>query len=472
MTQSIDLKLPKHINFDGLPVKTLQLNKRDIWVVASDDILRMRVSSTLAPTSTDANVPYTAGTYCLQFDVDAINDVEVTFNNFSKTITAGTSERIVFIDGAETQETGELIIKGACTFSVPHLSIRSGSSDRFVPIIINEILEWKYYQTSLNYCAFGTASSIGNAEFTVPSVVKHLYELSLGGFAMRSSSGGPAVVKRFDSFNNTVVHLPDGLEYYTKQAIGNTANTTSVSGFTLVDNYCLYVSGVSGEVTVPDGIRGFASSSFTYDAQVVWPTGVTKINLNEDGALKVIQENAFSSITNLAEVSIPASVKKICTGALSGTKLNTFLFKTLPDAEIEIVSGAFGSGGKSAKTITVYTDNETVKNAVSNLDNITAKVYPTYMYGWPELATPTVSLSGATLTITPVENATHYQINKGSGLMASKLFETTELVVDLAQYQTTSAETIGVIARDNTGNYGPSAAASATLPALTTGETT
>ena len=50
----------------------------------------------------------------------------------------------------------------------------------------------------------------------------------------------------------------------------------------------------------------------------------------------------------------------------------------------------------------------------------------------PQLATPAISLSGTTLTITPVANATGYEVYNGSELLTT----TTEVTVDLATYLT------------------------------------
>lgn len=129
-------------------------------------------------------------------------------------------------------------------------------------------------------------------------------------------------------------------------------------------------------VTIPNGVE-YISSSLFYNN-----TNLTSVIFNSDGVLKRIGSSAFSQCSALTELNIPSSVNKIESNAFSynngSMKISSVTFNQPFGMEVELPEAGSGTGMfyvKTARSMTIYTDNETIKNYNWSTDNITATLY-------------------------------------------------------------------------------------------------
>lgn len=580
MSQTLDLGNTEHIVFDGKEVLTLVLNGQTIWGSVPADSLIMNCSSTyIADVGNSTEV--SAG-YNLHFNINAIEDVTITFNEFATTIPAGTSQIVKVCDAESEQQTGDLNIVGKCEFKTKGYSyIATGgtSIQYYLPLIVNSIKQWTTTQDAVQDSAFMYSNVDGTVDLKIPDNIKSIGAMAFGGILSATEAYSP--------FKNSNVYLPKNLEEYHFNSFGLKTTLNAVSDGTMyyLDD-CIIApvkisNPISGNYKLRNGTKLLPTgqSNVSVDWDNIWgsasycsldltDTEIKKIpdycfsefmtlaNIYLNNKISYVGNGAFNGCSSLLEINLPEVLNHIGDSAFDGcTKLEKFVVKTPADAELTVGATIFGASSKTARKMNVFADHPSILNYNFSGANITPTFYPAYQADWITLATPTISLDGATLNITPVEgaeqyeveyapltnfdsiiptvgqyvpytttsattvdfssmysgteayyirvraisssaftseysgnarlqrrlatpnvaldgttititpvaNATSYRIFNSSGTL---LLDTTDLVVDLSEYQTTSSVSLDVKAYDSTGYYGMSASKYITLPAL------
>lgn len=580
MSQTLDLGNTEHIVLDGKEVLTLKLNNKVIWGYVPANSLVMNCSSTYIADAGDST-NFSAG-YNLHFDINAIEDVVVTFNDFSATIPAGTSQTVKVCDAEAEQQTGDLNIVGKCEFktiSYSYLIAGVAGTQYYLPLIVNSIKQWTTTQDAVQDSAFMYSNVDGTVNLKIPDNIKSIGAMAFGGFV--------SAEKAYSPFINSNVYLPKNLEEYHFNSFGLKTTLNAVSDGTMyyLDD-CIIAPvkisyPISGNYKLRNGTKLLPTgqSSVSVDWDSIWgsasycsldltDTEIEKIpnycfssftfleHIYLNNKISYVGNGALKKCSSLIEINLPEGLNHIGDSAFDGcTKLEKFVVKTPADAELTVGTTIFGEGGKTARSMKVFADHPSILNYDFSGANITPTFYPAYQGDWITLATPTISLDGATLNITPVEgaeqyeveyapltnfdsiiptvgqyvpytttsattvdfssmyssteayyirvraisssaftseysgtvrlqrrlatpnvaldgttititpvaNATSYRIFNSSGTL---LLDTTDLVVDLSEYQTTSSVSLDVKAYDSTGYYGMSASKYITLPAL------
>ena len=131
-----------------------------------------------------------------------------------------------------------------------------------------------------------------------------------------------------------------------------------------------YSCGGLTSLTVPSSIETIENSAFS------GCSGLTSLTI--PNSVKTLGNNAFSGCTKLTDVTIPASISKIGNVAFGQTATDA-IFRFLQPSGMAVELPTAGVNGmfyyKSAQTITIYTDNETIKNYDYSADGKTATIY-------------------------------------------------------------------------------------------------
>ena len=163
-----------------------------------------------------------------------------------------------------------------------------------------------------------------------------------------------------------------------------------------IDGYAFAYSTLPNNMEIPKNISTIGEGLFYYSKVTkiidTWGidyigelmysncTSLTDITIPE--YIKVIKNNAFGNCTNLKKVTITKNVNEIGVQVWS----NTLGAMAITDAYFQQPSGmtvtlpAAGSSTgmfyvKTARSMNVYTDNETIKNYAWSSDNITPTFY-------------------------------------------------------------------------------------------------
>lgn len=83
--------------------------------------------------------------------------------------------------------------------------------------------------------------------------------------------------------------------------------------------------------------------------------------------------------SSLTKVTVGSSVRKMYMGTMDSTAITTWVFRQPAEMTVELPKPGDGFGlgyNKSSRSITIYTDNECIKNYNWSGDNITATIYP------------------------------------------------------------------------------------------------
>lgn len=107
-------------------------------------------------------------------------------------------------------------------------------------------------------------------------------------------------------------------------------------------------------------------------------TALTKVILPD--SVEMIQANAFAGQSSLAQITIGASVRRIL-GLItpSGTSVTTLIFRQPAGMTIDLPTPGSANGmayNKDSRPISIYTDNDLIKNYGWATDNVTATIYP------------------------------------------------------------------------------------------------
>lgn len=202
-------------------------------------------------------------------------------------------------------------------------------------------------------------------------------------------------------------------------------------------------------------IINFQTKSPINITQAEFLTAVSAPIINFNGKVKkFIGTDAFTE-TGYTSFTIPKEIDEI-SGArfFNDNSLTEVVFEHSATDPLTIPENINFMYKKSATNKTIYTDKQSIADYNWGLSNIT----PTFYHldrttQWQQLATPTTTLNGSILTISPVENAEYYTIlASGNTVYASPVTTSgTEKTIDLAEIlDTAGTYTITVRAFKNT----------------------
>ena len=382
----VDLKTLKNCGFDGNEVDVLQLNGEQIWI-KTNDLLVLNCSSVKFSTENVADMPIG---YYLWFNINAIGNTSIVFNDFRLELQAGESQTVKIFNGVAEEQTGDLTIIGKCEFST---TTAGASSLRFRPFLLNGIKQW---ETSLDYVPdhfLEYCELNGGIDIHIPNNIK---KIGYGSFGDGN----------FQPFKNSNIYLPSNLEEYCFDSFGlynlplnfNNDGTMAYVDDCLICRVNVLVSATDYVVNaktrlLPNGYE--TTSTLTNDEYIVW-RNITNVDLSQATLLNKIPKYCFAqgvkssiimppNITEIGEysfynqsslksITIPETVDKICDSAFYGSSsLKTITFNTPADKEITLGNQLFYY--KSAKSVAIYTENETIKNYDWAADNITPTFY-------------------------------------------------------------------------------------------------
>lgn len=187
---------------------------------------------------------------------------------------------------------------------------------------------------------------------------------------------------------NSSLTLPSNVEEissfgYFSTFFGNATNNGyvwSIDGIVLAVS-CSY--STITEITIPNGTTRIAVNLLQKPLNF---TKLAKINMPTDGLLTEIPKAFCSGLSALTEFECPASIQKISDLAFgynsndattSAPPLASVKFYQPSGMQVSLPEAGSGSGmfySKNAREMTVYTDNETIKNYDYASDNITATI--------------------------------------------------------------------------------------------------
>lgn len=159
-------------------------------------------------------------------------------------------------------------------------------------------------------------------------------------------------------------------------------NATNNGDFWIIDGIVLATLcdyNTVTEVTIPNGTKRIATKLFQKPSTFV---KLLKINMPTDDSLIEIPESYCENLTTLTEFECPASITKIGKLAFANTSgsmaLASIKFNQPANLEINLPQAGSETGMfyvKTARSMTIYTDNETIKNYNYDSDNITATIF-------------------------------------------------------------------------------------------------
>ena len=207
----------------------------------------------------------------------------------------------------------------------------------------------------------------------------------INGRAFTNTSGS---VIHTNITNNATLTLPTKINTIVSFGLYDTffANASNNGSVWSINGNVLALSNAPSEnttieITIPNGTTKIPNELCTFD--VSYPKNIIKINMPTDDLLTEIPE-LFCAGSGITEFECPASVNKINANAFASSDT---LIGSAPIVSVKfnqpagmsvILPQAGSSSGmfysKSAREMTVYTDNETIKNYDYASDNITATI--------------------------------------------------------------------------------------------------
>lgn len=95
--------------------------------------------------------------------------------------------------------------------------------------------------------------------------------------------------------------------------------------------------------------------------------------------VEMVGDDVFYDHSSLAKITVGSSVRYMSTDLCPGKQTTTLVFRQPAGMYVELPKAGDGSGlayDKSSHSITIYTDNECIKNYDWSADNVTATFYP------------------------------------------------------------------------------------------------
>lgn len=213
----------------------------------------------------------------------------------------------------------------------------------------------------------------------------------------------------------------------------NFKNTETINNINVSNGVAIsFISGTTSLVF--DGNIKYIANGF--GTVVSGGSNVTDVTINE-GVVKLGDEAFFDySNSNFTTIVIPSSVNYIGNRCFQNSVITTATFNQPQNMTVRLPRGGGNSlvvygmfYNKTARNMTVNTDNYDIANYDYNADNVTATILHLDGTSWNKTSVPTLSLNGDILTISG-SNADKYFINAGSAL---DLFETTQNTVNLKE---------------------------------------
>jgi hypothetical protein len=177
------------------------------------------------------------------------------------------------------------------------------------------------------------------SDVTIPGTVKSIGALAFAKSGIRSVTIKDGVksigASAFSGCRNLAkVTLPKSVTEIGIGAFDNTRWLNSYEGgFAIVNNILIKYKGKSEDVTIPNGVVGFADGAFSDNKSI---KSVTIPN-----SVKSISNNAFSGCSNLSTINIPDSVTSIGNNAFVGCISLSAV--NIPNSVTSIGDNAFAS---------------------------------------------------------------------------------------------------------------------------------
>lgn len=285
----------------------------------------------------------------------------------------------------EAGYTTDVIFRGDFIEISPDTMTKSSSSSKFAMAQINHIKNWLLSQEEMYPYQFQYQKMYD----TEPNInlPDHITTIDMSAFDSCSFSVNQDINSIFTFSNNIKKVIGNGRSYPLTHFFKNASNE---GGVWRINNIVLApnLTGTSSnytEATIPNGTRLMASNLFgsLYNNGVQHLfTALATINLPTDNILEEIPDRFCEMCSALTYISpIPASVKRIGEEAFaynSGSMgLTTMTFNQPAGMYVELPSAGNGTGMlyvKTAREMTIYTDNEYIKNYNYSADNITATI--------------------------------------------------------------------------------------------------
>ena len=276
------------------------------------------------------------------------------------------SSSSIEIQGEEGDSTKTIRFSGAFQNLRAVLGTNKASTTQF------KILKWYSLSNKLFEGLF--LGQTIDYELTIPNHITNIDGLAFQG----SIEINDAIFSSGSKLN-----LPDYIETISSFGVFNTFfdNATNNGDFWSVDGIVLATIchySTATEVTIPNGTIRIATELFQKPGTF---TKLTKINMPTDNLLTEIPESFCEGLLALTDFECPAGVKKIGnlafaneTGAMAITSIK---FNQPASLEVSLPEAGSGTGMfyvKTARSMTIYTDNETIKNYDYDSDNITATI--------------------------------------------------------------------------------------------------
>ena len=133
----------------------------------------------------------------------------------------------------------------------------------------------------------------------------------------------------------------------------------------------ILVERIASEIIIPNDVVKIGENAFQLYSNLK--------NITLPNSITSIGKYAFYGCSGLTSITIPSSVTSIENSAFNNcSNLTTVTFNQPNGMTVSLPTAGSGSGmlyNKTAREVTIYTDNETIKNYDWATDNVTPTFY-------------------------------------------------------------------------------------------------
>lgn len=376
MNQILYLEDPEKMTLNtAKEIDFLQLNGVEIWMSNLADEYILNVTSV-----NSANHSGEEDAIGIWFTVTTgQGGGTVTIGDSTYTVAANTTETIKHTTTEDF--VTDVVFKGDFTNIKPETMSKSSSSAQIAMADINYIVKWfknKDYMMAYQFQYQGLFNSTLNID--LPSYITTLDISAFLGCSFAASQDINSTFTFSDNIQNVIGFGGISTAFFKNASIDG--NVWKINDIALQ----AYGSSTSfTQATIPNGTRLMASNLFgslyNNGVQHAFPNLAT-INLPTDNILEEIPDRFCEMCSKLTTINaIPASVRKIGVNAFAYTDgsmaLAELRFNQPAGMYVELpTAGAEGMFKvKTARSMTIYTDNEYIKNYDYASDNITPTFY-------------------------------------------------------------------------------------------------